>query len=73
MSPGAGPIVAAEVRAALRDMTSPPRVHAFAVGLGGRNVPLNILPRAIEAALSDDGADFRVLDVSKEELEPAHP
>jgi pyruvate ferredoxin oxidoreductase alpha subunit len=48
-SPGAGGIVGAEVRAALLGSGAPPRVHDFAVGLGGRDVPLDLLPRILEA------------------------
>ncbi len=49
ISPGADGIVAAEVRSALMDADAPPRVHNFAAGLGGRDVPLTIYPRLLEA------------------------
>lgn len=49
LSPGADGIVGAEVRSALFDMERPPRVHNFAAGLGGRDVPLAIYARLLEA------------------------
>ncbi|MHB1608860.1 MAG: pyruvate ferredoxin oxidoreductase [Acidiferrobacter thiooxydans] len=49
IAPGADGIVGAEIRSALTDMDKPPRVHNFAAGLGGRDVPLAIYPRLLEA------------------------
>lgn len=49
IGPGADGIVGAEVRSALMDMERPPRVHNFAAGLGGRDVPLSIYPSLLEA------------------------
>ncbi len=49
IAPGADGIIGAEVRSALMDMDAPPRIHNFAAGLGGRDVPLAIYPRLIEA------------------------
>ncbi len=62
LSPGAGGIVSSEVRAALTEVVTPPRVHSFAVGLGGRDVPLSIYQRALEVAREGAPARFRVLD-----------
>lgn len=62
LSPGAGGIVSAEVRAALTELAPAPRVHSFAVGLGGRDVPLSIYQRALEVAREETPARFRVLD-----------
>ena len=39
LSPGGGGILAGEVRAALSETGRVPRVHGYAVGLGGRDVP----------------------------------
>lgn len=63
LSPGSGGILGAEVRAALSEMESPPRVHNFAAGLGGRDMPLSILPRMVEAAKADGAARFAIVDV----------
>lgn len=49
IAPGAGDIVGAEMRSALADTDSPPQIHNFAAGLGGRDVPLAIYPRLLEA------------------------
>ena len=49
IAPGADGIVGAEMRSALADTDSPPRIHNFAVGLGGRDIPLAIYPRLLEA------------------------
>jgi len=44
LSPGSGGIIGLEVLAALSELPKPPRVHNFAAGLGGRDIPLEILP-----------------------------
>jgi pyruvate ferredoxin oxidoreductase alpha subunit len=62
LSPGAGGIVSAEIRAALTELAMPPRVHSFAVGLGGRDVPLSMYQRALEVARDETPARFRILD-----------
>jgi pyruvate ferredoxin oxidoreductase alpha subunit len=71
LSPGCGGIVGTEVRAALADMSEPPRVHSFAAGLGGRDVPLEIYPRLVEAALGGRPEAFRIFDVNLDIL-PEH-
>jgi hypothetical protein len=55
--------IAAEVRAALSGMGSAPRVHNFAAGLGGRDMPLTIYPRLLEAAKAKQATRFAILDV----------
>jgi pyruvate ferredoxin oxidoreductase alpha subunit len=62
ISPGSGPIIATEIRAAVSELPDPPRVHAFAGGLGGRNLPLDILPRLVEAAGSAEPVRFAIID-----------
>ncbi|GAB6067839.1 pyruvate ferredoxin oxidoreductase subunit alpha [Methylothermus subterraneus] len=61
-SPGGGGIVGAEVRAALSELAQPPRVHNFAVGLGGRDVPLETLSRLL-AAIEEGSWRFAIFDV----------
>ncbi|MCX8049668.1 MAG: hypothetical protein N3A55_08425 [Methylohalobius sp.] len=66
-SPGAGGIVGAEARAALMELEHPPRVHNFAVGLGGRDVPLEILERLL-AATGSEPTRFAIFDVDLSRL-----
>jgi pyruvate ferredoxin oxidoreductase alpha subunit len=68
LSLGAGGIVGAEVRAALSELASPPRVHNFAVGLGGRDVALSLYPRLLEAARAARPARFAVFDLEPDKL-----
>ncbi len=68
LSPGAGGIVGTEVRAALREMDEPPRVHDVAVGLGGRDVPLELYPRLIEVARGEQETRFSILDLEPDKL-----
>jgi pyruvate ferredoxin oxidoreductase alpha subunit len=63
LSLGGGGIIGAEVRAALSDMESAPRVHNFAAGLGGRDMPLSIYPRLLEASKAEQLTRFAILDV----------
>jgi pyruvate ferredoxin oxidoreductase alpha subunit len=67
ISPGAGGIVTAEVRAALAELDRPPQVHGFAVGLGGRDVPLDLLPRLL-ANLPPRPGPFRIFDLDVQKL-----
>jgi len=68
LSPGAGGIVAAEVRAALSELKQPPRVHAVAAGLGGRDIPLSIYGRLIELTKSKHAERFSIIDVDVSKL-----
>lgn len=71
LSPGCGGIVGVEVKAALLDMASPPRVHNFAVGLGGRDIPLDLYPRLLETVRSQLPGPFAVFDVEIDKLPEA--
>jgi len=71
ISPGSGGIVGAEIRAAFSTMPDAPRVHNFSVGLGGRDVPLDIYPRLHAAMHSGDGLPYAVLDLQPERLPAA--
>ncbi|MDZ7750457.1 MAG: pyruvate ferredoxin oxidoreductase [Gammaproteobacteria bacterium] len=68
LSPGSGGIVGNEVRAALSTMDQPPRVENYAVGLGGRDVPLDLYPRLLEA--DGEVGGFSVFDVDVSRLAP---
>jgi pyruvate ferredoxin oxidoreductase alpha subunit len=68
LSIGGGGILGAEVRGALCGMPAPPRVHNFAAGLGGRDMPLDIYPRLLDAANAKDAVRFEILDVDLEKI-----
>jgi len=67
-SPGAGGIVGAEVRAALSELEDPPRVHSYAVGLGGRDVPLDLYSRVMGALDAESPERFALFDLNIEKL-----
>jgi pyruvate ferredoxin oxidoreductase alpha subunit len=66
--PGSGGIVGTEVRAALAEMSDPPRVHSFAAGLGGRDIPMDIYPRLLAATGRPETERFRLFDLVPERL-----
>ncbi len=71
ISPGSGGIVGAEIRAAFSNWPDAPRVHNFSVGLGGRDVPLDIYP-GLHAALQDgSGLPYSILDLQPGRLPAA--
>ena len=65
LSPGLGGIVGTEVKAALAGPDAP-AIYNFAVGLGGRDIPLEILPRILESLDGEPG--FAVLDAELDKL-----
>lgn len=64
LSPGFGGIVGGEIKAALSGMVDAPQIHNVAIGLGGRDVPMEMWSRLLDVPKQDGG--FRILD-----LEPA--
>jgi pyruvate ferredoxin oxidoreductase alpha subunit len=70
ISPGAEGILTPEVRAALFDMQAPPRVQGVAAGLGGRDVPLQLLPQLLAVARGP-ARPFHVVDLEPEHLPAA--
>ncbi|VBB68915.1 Pyruvate:ferredoxin oxidoreductase, alpha subunit [invertebrate metagenome] len=69
VAPGSGGIVGMEVRSLATTMDPPPRIHNYAVGLGGRDVPIEIYPRLIEAvACVTEPVWFEIFDVELEKL-----
>jgi pyruvate ferredoxin oxidoreductase alpha subunit len=68
VSPGGGGIIAAEVRAALSEMSRPPRVHSYAIGLGGRDVPMTVYPQLLAAAQAATPSRFAVFDLQPAKL-----
>jgi len=68
LSPGSGGILGNEVRAALYEIEDAPRIHNFAIGLGGRDVPMDTLPKLIAAVRENRHEHFRVFDAVLEKL-----
>ncbi|MCB1734219.1 MAG: pyruvate ferredoxin oxidoreductase [Gammaproteobacteria bacterium] len=62
-SAGMGGIVGTEVRANVPGVT----VYNYAIGLGGRDIPLTIYPRILDAIAGDD-TRFQILDVDLSRL-----
>lgn len=69
LSPGWGGILGGEVKAVLADLKKPPRIHNVAVGLGGRDVPLEIWPKLLD--VTEQAPGFQILDLEPAKLEPA--
>ena len=70
LSPGAGGIIGAEVRAALSQMAAPPRIHNFAAGLGGRDIPVEIYSRLLEASRAKQPEPFAIIDLELAKVAP---
>jgi len=68
LSPGFGGIVSAEVHAALAGMPAVPHIHSFAVGLGGRDIPLEIYRTLHERIKVAEPQPFSIIDVEREKL-----
>jgi pyruvate ferredoxin oxidoreductase alpha subunit len=67
-APGSGGIVANEIRAAFYGQPDMPRVHGFAAGLGGRDVPLALYAQLVAAAGAPQPTDFSIIDADLEKL-----
>jgi len=67
-SPGRGGIVGLEVLAVLSELKKPPRVHNVAAGLGGRDIPFDILSRLVALTKEPEPSRFRIIDVDLEKL-----
>ena len=68
LSPGGGGILGSEVRAALSEMDNPPVVYSYAVGLGGRDVPLSLLSDVLERIKTIPAERFAIFDVDVSRL-----
>ena len=68
LSPGAGGIIGAEVRAALSRMPGPPEVYNYAAGLGGRDMPMDLLSRILDASRKPARDAFSIFDVQPDKL-----
>ncbi len=67
-SPGSGGIVGNEVRSALKALKNPPRVHNIALGLGGRDIPIEAYPRLLEIIQAEQRVEFSIFDADLEKL-----
>lgn len=70
LSPGSGGIVGTEVRAALSEQENPPMIFNYAVGLGGRDIPLSLYEEILKKIASGSPNDFSIFDVNLEKLPP---
>lgn len=70
ISPGADGIVGSEVRSALANLEKPPRVHNFAAGLGGRDLPLELYPKLLAAISTQAPTRFSIIDLEPDRLAP---
>lgn len=68
LSPGFGGIVSSEVHSALANMKNKPRIHSFAVGLGGRDIPLEIYRKLHQQLDGSEPRAFSIIDVQPEKL-----
>lgn len=68
LSPGSGGILGTEIRAAFSEMENPPRISNYAVGLGGRDIPLTLYEQILEAIESRAPTNFSIFDVVLERL-----
>jgi pyruvate ferredoxin oxidoreductase alpha subunit len=68
LSPGSGGIIGLEVLGALSELPNPPRIHNFAAGLGGRDIPLEILPKLLATLNEPTDRRFKIIDVDLEKL-----
>ncbi|MGO9443523.1 MAG: pyruvate ferredoxin oxidoreductase [Thiobacillaceae bacterium] len=68
LCPGSGGIIANEIRAAFYAWPDMPRVHGFAAGLGGRDVPLGLFAQLVAAADAAEPTDFSIVDVDLSKL-----
>ncbi|HZO80405.1 MAG TPA: hypothetical protein VFB33_01830 [Candidatus Binataceae bacterium] len=68
LSIGAGGILGNEVRAALSELPTAPRIYNFAVGLGGRDVAPSLYPQLLEAVKAARPARFAVFDLEPDKL-----
>lgn len=67
LSPGgATGIVSLEVGAALSKLEKAPKLHSLAVGLGGRDIPLEVLSKTL--AEYPKTGEFRIMDVNLNKL-----
>ena len=68
-SPGLGGIIGTEVRAALAAGDGPsPRIVNYTIGLGGRDIPMELYPQLVDSLDEARDGAFRIFDVELEKL-----
>jgi pyruvate ferredoxin oxidoreductase alpha subunit len=70
LSVGSGGILGVEVISALSGLTNPPKIYNFAAGLGGRDIPLNVVSQLLDAIQKVPSGQFHILDVNVDKLLP---
>ena len=68
IAPGLGGVLTTELRALFAGRAEAPEVYGFAVGLGGRDVPLETLERALTSTAADNPRHFAILDLDPDKL-----
>jgi len=68
IAPGSGGIVGLEVLAALSQQDNAARVHNCAAGLGGRDIPMEILAQLLALLDNDRATGFHIIDVELDRL-----
>jgi pyruvate ferredoxin oxidoreductase alpha subunit len=63
LSLGAGGILGSEVRAACADGPTAPKIFNYVAGLGGRDMPITIYRRMLEASQQADAPSFAIFDL----------
>jgi len=70
ISPGSGGIVSAEVHAALANECPSVRIHSFAAGLGGRDIPLQLYQKLHQHIKTHKPGAFSIIDIELDRLPP---
>jgi len=68
ISPGLGGVVGTEIAAVLADLPDVPRIHNYALGLGGRDIPETIYSDLISAIADPDSPSFSIFDADMDKL-----
>lgn len=70
LSPGAGGIIGTELRAAFQLAGCNIRIHNVSIGLGGRDVPLDMFLRLMALKDRPEVTEFSILDAETDKLPP---
>lgn len=71
LSPGGGSIVGLEVKAALSELAESaqlPRIHSYAIGLGGRDIPIDMYGRLLQSISTSKASRFSIFDANLDKL-----
>ncbi len=70
ISPGMGGVIGTEVSAMLSTMAKAPKVYNYALGLGGRDIPVSMYADLLRAVEKPKAPRFAVFDVDLRKLPP---